>query len=69
MGTTMILIMGTKGQCNLFAYRIEGETKWQYAGPRNDAHLEVQKAFMDSIRKGEPINSGYHMAKSTMRWP
>jgi myo-inositol 2-dehydrogenase/D-chiro-inositol 1-dehydrogenase len=60
------LIMGTKGQCNLFAYRIEGETKWQYSGPRNDAHLEVQKVFMDSIRKGEPINSGYHMAKSTM---
>lgn len=60
------LIFGTKGRCNLFAGRIEGETNWRYTGPRNDAHLEVQKVLMDSIRKGEPVNSGYHMATSTM---
>lgn len=60
------LIFGTKGRCNLFAGRIEGEVNWRYTGPRNDAHLETQKAFMDSIRKGEPINHGHYMASSTM---
>ncbi len=60
------IILGTKGTCDLMNCRIDGETKWRYDKPRNDAHAEEQKALIESVRKGEPINSGYHMAQSTM---
>jgi predicted dehydrogenase len=63
---TSSLIYGTKGRCNLMACRIDGETKWHYEGPKaNPYDLEI-KALLDSVRKGEPINSGYHMARSTL---
>jgi myo-inositol 2-dehydrogenase / D-chiro-inositol 1-dehydrogenase len=60
------LIFGTKGRANLLSCRIDGETKWKYDGPKvNPYDLEI-KALLDSVRSGEPINSGYHMAKSTL---
>ncbi len=60
------IIMGTKGSCQLNRCRIEGETNWRYSGKRNNAYEAEQKALIDSVVKGEPINSGYHMANSTM---
>lgn len=60
------IIMGTKGTCYLGQYRIDGETKWRYAGKPNDAHAQEQKALIEAVRTGKPLNSGYHMAKSTM---
>lgn len=60
------LIYGTKGRCNLFAYRIEGENKWSYSGPKANPYDAEIKALLDAVRKGEPINSGYHMARSTL---
>ncbi|MCY3020257.1 MAG: Gfo/Idh/MocA family oxidoreductase [Planctomycetota bacterium] len=60
------LIYGTKGRCNLLAGRIDGETKWSYAGPKANPYDVEVKALLDSVRKGEPINSGYHMARSTL---
>ncbi len=60
------LIFGTKGRANLLSCRIEGETPWRYAGPKvNPYDLEI-KALLDSARAGKPINSGYHMANSTL---
>jgi myo-inositol 2-dehydrogenase/D-chiro-inositol 1-dehydrogenase len=60
------IIMGTKGKCYLGACRIEGETKWSFPGPHNNPYDAEQKALIDAVRSGKPINSGYHMAKSTM---
>jgi len=60
------IIMGTKGTCRLGQCRIEGETNWQFEGEHNNPYDAEQKALIDSVRSGEPINSGYHMANSTM---
>jgi myo-inositol 2-dehydrogenase/D-chiro-inositol 1-dehydrogenase len=60
------IIMGTKGTCYLGRCRIEGETNWQFEGQRNNPYDAEQKALIDSVREGKPINSGYHMANSTM---
>jgi len=60
------IIMGTKGTCYLRRCRIEGETNWRYEGPQNNPYDAEQKALVDSVRNGKPINSGYHMVGSTM---
>jgi len=60
------ILLGTKGRCNLTRMTIQGETNWQYAGPRVNPydleHLELFKA----IRSGNPINNGDYMAPSTL---
>lgn len=60
------IIMGTKGTCHLGACRIDGENAWRYQGQHNNPYDAEQAALMDSIRTGTPVNSGYHMATSTM---
>jgi predicted dehydrogenase len=60
------IIMGTKGTCYLGDCRIEGETKWKYAGAGNNPYEAEQKALLDGIRSGEPVNSGVYMYNSTM---
>jgi len=60
------IIMGTKGKCYLGECRIEGETKWSFGGPGNNPYDAEQKALIDAVRESKPINSGYHMARSTM---
>jgi len=65
-GNSSDIIMGTKGTCYLGQRRIEGETNWRYEGERNNPYDAEQKALIDSVREGKPINSGYHMANSTM---
>ncbi len=60
------VIMGTKGICYLGQCRIDSDKKWRFSGPRNDPYADEQKALIESVRSGKPINSGYHMAKSTM---
>lgn len=60
------LISGTKGRCNLLACRIEGESKWQYQGQRSNPYQEEHRALFRAVRSGKPVNSGYHMAKSTL---
>lgn len=64
-GNSGDIVMGTKGKCYLGG-RIDGETKWQFKGPHNNPYETEQKALIDSVRSGKPINSGYHMANSTM---
>ena len=66
-GNSSDIIMGTKGVCDLGACRIDGQTKWQFPRNRHNNPGEAeQKALIDSVRDGKPINSGYHMAKSTL---
>ncbi len=60
------IIMGTKGTCYLGRCRIEGETNWRFEGQHNNPYDAEQKALIDSVREGKPINSGYHMANSTL---
>ena len=60
------IVMGTKGTCHLADCRIEGQSKWRFNGPHNNPYDAEQKALIESVRNGQPINSGYHMATSTM---
>jgi predicted dehydrogenase len=60
------IIMGTKGVCYLARCQIEGETNWRFKGKHNNPYDAEQKALIDSIIEGKPINSGYHMCRSTM---
>jgi len=60
------VIMGTKGVCYLDRARIDGENAWRFEGENNNPYQAEQSALIEAVRKGEPINSGYHMAQSTM---
>jgi predicted dehydrogenase len=59
-------ILGTKGRASILGCRIQGETNWAYDGPRPNPYDEEHRALFESIRKGEPINSGWHMADATL---
>jgi predicted dehydrogenase len=65
-GNSSDIVMGSKGTCHLGACRIEGEKPWQFKGQHNNPYDEEQRALIESVRSGKPINSGYHMANSTM---
>ncbi len=66
------IIQGTKGRCNLSRGRIEGETTWEYSGPKMystpllNGHQLEQVEFMKSIRAGKPLNSVDYMTRSTL---
>jgi len=59
------LVLGTKGRAYPLACRIDGETKWTFEGNPNPYDAEI-KALLDAVRSGNPINSGDHMANSTL---
>ncbi len=65
-GNSSDIVQGTKGVCDLGACRITGETEWVYEGERNNPYLSEQAALIESVRSGEPVNSGHHAAHSTM---
>ena len=62
------LILGTKGRCDLLKLRIDGETKWQQAGPKskNDAYRLEHVALYQGIRAGKPVNNSDYMIRSTL---
>jgi predicted dehydrogenase len=61
------IIMGTKGTCYLGQSKIVGETDWQFPrDQKNNPYEAEQKALIDAVRSGEPVNSGAYMANSTM---
>jgi len=45
---------------------INAKETWRYNGPKNDMYQTEHNEFFASIRKGEPINNGDWMAKSTL---
>ena len=59
-------IVGTKGTCDVMKHRIEGETTWQYEGPKCNAHQREHDVMYAALREGRPINNGAYMARSTM---
>ena len=59
-------ILGTKGRCNVIKKRIEGETNWQYKGPKVSMYDVEHQELFASIRSGKPINNGHYMVRSTM---
>jgi len=60
------IILGTKGRARLMKNRIEGETNWQYEGPKANPYQIEQDDLFASIRNDKPINNGRYMALSTM---
>lgn len=69
---TSSIVVGTKGRAFLLQGRIEGETRWQYTGPRmysspdaNPYQIEHNE-FFKAIRTGQPIDSADYMARSTL---
>jgi predicted dehydrogenase len=69
---TSSMLVGTKGRCYTMQGRIEGESKWEYAGPKmysgvhtNPYQIEHDELFK-AIRSGKPLNCGDYMAQSTL---
>jgi predicted dehydrogenase len=61
------IVLGTKGQAQVIAGKIEGEKPWRYSGPgRQSMYVNEHKALIKSIRDGKPINSGNYMCNSTL---
>ncbi len=61
------ILLGSKGRCNVLAMSIRGETNWQYRSSGDDNPYKIEhRQLFKAIRSGNPINSGYHMARSTL---
>jgi predicted dehydrogenase len=61
-------VMGAKGTAEISESRIrmKTDTDWRYRGEQNNIYQTEHDALFASIRKGEPINNGEYMAKSTL---
>jgi hypothetical protein len=47
-------------------HRIEGEHPWHFKGPGGNPYDIEHKVLFSAIRSGRPVNSGYHMPRSTL---
>ncbi|MBM3986146.1 MAG: Gfo/Idh/MocA family oxidoreductase, partial [Planctomycetes bacterium] len=63
-------VWGTQGDAHIEGwgpnYAITGAHPWEYDGPDNDMYQQEHDELFASIRRGEPINDGTWMARSTM---
>jgi len=64
-------VLGTKGTAHLNerkrGMRIKSDAgEWRYDGPENNLYQTEHDELFASIRKGQPINNGEYMAKSTL---
>jgi predicted dehydrogenase len=60
------VIMGTKGTCYLDRCEIVGENPWRFEGQHNNPYDEEQRALIEAVRSGKPLQSGHHLADSTL---
>ena len=63
-----VYLQGSKGNADVSESRLQirGEQKWRFRGKvKNMYEVEHDKLFA-SIRRGQPINNGTYMAKSTL---
>ncbi len=60
------IVQGTKGRANLMKFHIEGENPWRRKERRTVMHQLEHDEMYKAIRKGETINNGEYMAKSTL---
>jgi predicted dehydrogenase len=64
-------VLGTRGRAVLSDHRraglrIHAQNEWRYDGPRNQMFQTEHDELFSSIRRGQPINNGEYMAKSTL---
>lgn len=61
-------VMGAKGTASFAARGVEIQTdsRWTYKGEKNNQSQTEHDELFASIRKGEPINNGNYMSKSTL---
>jgi predicted dehydrogenase len=63
-------IMGTRGRCDVMEHSIIGDNRWRYPRAQRDRDPSMYQAehnaLFAAIRRGEPINNGEYMAKSTL---
>jgi predicted dehydrogenase len=59
-------VIGTKGVALCDAGVIRGENPFKFEGPAKDPYVQEQIDFIDSIRRGNPINEGRRMAESNL---
>ena len=61
-------VYGTKGKAEVSERRMEikTDTTWKYAGQKNNIYQTEHDELFASIRKGQPINNGEYMSKSTL---
>jgi myo-inositol 2-dehydrogenase/D-chiro-inositol 1-dehydrogenase len=63
-------IAGTKGKCLVDCtrgqHRITGQTSWSYQGKNNEMYQTEHDELFAAIRKGNPLNHGEWMCRSTM---
>jgi predicted dehydrogenase len=59
-------IFGTKGKASVLKNSIKGETNWRYKGNKPSMYDVEHQELFAAIRKGETINNGVYMARSTM---
>ena len=58
-------VFGSKGKASIKACRIWGDRAWRWQGECDPYQVEHDKLFA-AIRSGVPLNSGHHMARSTL---
>ena len=58
--------MGTRGACDMMKYTITGQDPWEWDGKRTVMHQLEHDALFAALRRGDVINNGQYMAKSTM---
>ena len=63
-------VMGTRGTVDVMRHRITGPNAWRYPPERArqdvDMYQQEHNELFASIRRGQPINDGEWMAKSTL---
>jgi hypothetical protein len=63
-------VWGTKGIARFQSHAIEGNSPWRWreeeGAPPDDMYQNEHDALFASIRKGEPIDNGDYMCKSTL---
>ncbi len=63
-------IIGARGTCDVMQHRIHGSNAWRYPADQLsrdvDMYQQEHNEMFASIRRGQPINDGERMAKSTL---
>jgi myo-inositol 2-dehydrogenase/D-chiro-inositol 1-dehydrogenase len=59
-------LVGTKGTCQVDAYKIRSGKDWEYTGTGNAPYVQEHTDLIDSLRKGKPINELQGVAESTL---
>jgi predicted dehydrogenase len=62
-------VWGSEGKVDVMAHNITGRRPWRYspmAARRDDMYQQEHNELFASIRRGEPINNGEYMAKSSL---